>query len=127
MYSILHRDKTIHLLYNLPDLLHLLNSREILIKLRVLLLTHTGGVRLPEDRYSLPLAGSAVGDEGLTVAVFMDRTLTHICHTRPDESRTTNNIAGLIRLGSTRVGDNFSCSSFILRAISRKKKEKKRL
>lgn len=57
----------------------------------VLSLTHTGGVGLPGDRYSLPLAGSAVGDEGLTVAVFMDRTLTHVRHTRPTESRTTKN------------------------------------
>lgn len=52
-------------------------------------LTHTSGVGPPEDGYSLPLAGSAVGDEGLTVAVFMDRTLTHVRHTRPTESRRT--------------------------------------
>lgn len=52
-------------------------------------LTHTSGVGPPEDRYSLPLTGSAVGDEGLTVAVFMDRTLTHVRHTRPTESRRT--------------------------------------
>lgn len=50
-------------------------------------LTHTSGVGPPEDGYSLPLTGSAVGDEGLTVAVFMDRTLTHVRHTRPTESR----------------------------------------
>lgn len=49
-------------------------------------LTHTGGVGLPEDRYSLPLAGPTVGDEGLAVAVFMDRTLTHVCYTRPAET-----------------------------------------
>lgn len=52
-------------------------------------LTHTSGVGPPEDGHSLPLAGSAVGDEGLTVAVFMDRTLTHVRHTRPTESRRT--------------------------------------
>lgn len=45
-------------------------------------LTHTGGVGLPGDRYPLPLAGSAVGDEGLAVAVFVDRTLAHVRHTR---------------------------------------------
>lgn len=44
-------------------------------------LTHTGGVGLPEDGYSLPLAGPTVGDEGLAVAVFMYRTLTHVCYT----------------------------------------------
>lgn len=49
-------------------------------------LTHTSGVGPPEDGHSLPLAGSAVGDEGLTVAVFMDRTLTHVRHTRPTEA-----------------------------------------
>lgn len=50
-------------------------------------LTHAGGVGPPEDGYALPRAGSAVGDERLTVAVFMDWTLTHICHTRPTEGR----------------------------------------
>lgn len=44
-------------------------------------LTHTGGVGLPRHRYSLSLAGSAVGDEGLTEAVFMNRTLAHVRHT----------------------------------------------
>lgn len=51
------------------------------IQSQVLSLTHTGGVGLPRHRYSLSLAGSAVGDEGLTEAVFMNRTLTHVRHT----------------------------------------------
>lgn len=42
---------------------------------------HTGGVRPPDDRDSFPLTGPTVGDEGLTVTVFMDRTLAHICDT----------------------------------------------
>lgn len=42
---------------------------------------HTNGVRPPKDGDSLPLTGSAVSDEGLTVAVFMDRALTHVSHT----------------------------------------------
>lgn len=44
-------------------------------------LTHANVVRLPLDGHSLPLTGSAVGNEGLTVAVFMDWTLTHVRHT----------------------------------------------
>lgn len=59
---------------------------------------HTGGVRPPEDRHSLPLAGSAVGDEGLAVAVFMDRTLAHICHTRPVERGEVNHTVALLKL-----------------------------
>lgn len=43
-------------------------------------LTHAGGVGLPGDRDALPLTGSAVGDEGLAVAVFVDRTLAHVRH-----------------------------------------------
>ena len=66
------------------------------------LLTHTGGVGPPEDGDSLPLAGSAVGDEGLTVAVFMDRTLTHVRHTRPTESRTIIDIT-VIKLSVSAV------------------------
>lgn len=54
---------------------------------RSLSLTHTCGVGPPDHRNSLPLAGSAVGDEGLAEAVFMNRTLTHVCHTRPAEDR----------------------------------------
>lgn len=59
------------------------------IQSQVLSLTHTGGVGLPGHRYSLSLAGSTVGDEGLTEAVFMNRTLTHVRHTRPTESTMT--------------------------------------
>ena len=46
-------------------------------------LTHTGGLRFPEGGGPLPLAGPAVRYEGLTVAVLMHRTLTHVCDTRP--------------------------------------------
>lgn len=49
----------------------------------VLPLTHAGSVGLPGHGDPLPLTGSAVGDEGLTVAVFVDGTLTHVRHTRP--------------------------------------------
>lgn len=48
-------------------------------------LTHTNVVGLPKNRHSFPLAGSAVGNEGLAVAVFMNRTLAHVCYTRPTE------------------------------------------
>lgn len=51
------------------------------IQSQVLSLTHTGGVGLPGHRYSLSLAGPAVGDEGLAETVFMNRTLTHVRHT----------------------------------------------
>lgn len=51
-------------------------------------LTHTGSVRLPEDGDALPLAGPTVGDEGLAVAVLMDRTLAHVCYTRPAVTTT---------------------------------------
>ena len=43
-------------------------------------LTHACGVGPPEDGDPLPLAGSAVGDEGLAVAVLVDRALTHVRH-----------------------------------------------
>lgn len=58
---------------------------------------HTNSVRLPKDGDSLPLTGSAVGDEGLAVAVFMDRTLTHICHTRPVERAEVHNTVTLLK------------------------------
>lgn len=50
-------------------------------KLTPISLTHAGSIGLPGDRDPLPLTGSAVGDEGLTVAVFVDRTLAHVRHT----------------------------------------------
>lgn len=59
---------------------------------------HTSGVRLPQDWHSLPLTGSAVGDEGLAVAVFMDRTLTHVRHTRPVERCEVHHTVTLLKL-----------------------------
>lgn len=50
-------------------------------KLTLISLTHAGSIGLPGDRDPLPLTGSAVGDEGLTVAVFVDWTLAHVRHT----------------------------------------------
>lgn len=44
---------------------------------------HTSSFRLPKDEHTFPLTGSAVGDEGLAVTVFMYWTLTHVRHTRP--------------------------------------------
>lgn len=59
---------------------------------------HTGGVGPPQDGRPLPLAGSAVGDEGLAVAVFVDRTLTHVGHTRPVERGEVNHTVALLKL-----------------------------
>lgn len=59
---------------------------------------HAGGVGPPEDGDSLSLTGSTVGDEGLTVTVFMDRTLAHIRHTRPVEWREVNHTVTLLEL-----------------------------
>lgn len=69
------------------DLVAIFSCGETVLESAVMSLTHTGGVGLPENGHSLPLAGSAVGDEGLAVAVFMDRTLTHVRHTRPTNER----------------------------------------
>lgn len=44
---------------------------------------HTSSFGFPKDGHTFPLTGSAVGDEGLAVTVFMDWTLTHVRHTRP--------------------------------------------
>lgn len=41
---------------------------------------------LPVDADALALTGPGVRQEGLAVAVFMDWTLTHVCHTGPVES-----------------------------------------
>lgn len=54
-------------------------------------LTRAGGVGPPQHGHGLPGAGSAVGDEGLAVAVLMDRTLAHVRHTRPaGDTRVTS-------------------------------------
>lgn len=59
---------------------------------------HAGGVRPPDDGDSFPLTGPAVGDEGLTVTVFMDGTLTHIRHTRPVKGSKVNHTVALLKL-----------------------------
>lgn len=59
----------------------------MLCDLWVLPLTHTSSFGFPKYGHTFPLTGSAVGDEGLAVTVFMDWTLTHVRHTRPKEGR----------------------------------------
>lgn len=62
-------------------------SEGSVICLWVLPLTHTSSFGFPKDGHTFPLTGSAIGDKGLAVTVFMDWTLTHVRHTRPTEGR----------------------------------------
>lgn len=47
----------------------------------------TALLRLPVDFDALSLAGTGVCQKRLTIAVFMNWTFTHVCHTGPVESR----------------------------------------
>lgn len=38
------------------------------------------------DFQAFSLTGPGIGKEGLTVAVFMDRTFAHVCYARPAEN-----------------------------------------
>lgn len=50
------------------------------------LLTGAALLRLPVDADALALAGPGVRQERLAVAVFVDRTLAHVCHAGPREA-----------------------------------------
>lgn len=60
------------------------------------MLTCTVLLRHPLNFQPFPLAGSGVCQEWLTVAVFMDRTLTHVCHTGPAEQSPKTNKKGMV-------------------------------